>query len=63
MLTSQNGWLRELSLPSIERVLPEAEPLRNLREGITPLSDLRRCIVLEIVAEIAGPMMASLPQN
>lgn len=44
-------------------MLAYAEALRHLRNRIAPLSDLRDRIALEIVREIACPIMASLPQN
>src|SRR5690606_6684244 len=47
--------LRELTLPGIERVLADAEPLRNLRYRISTLGDLGHRIALELVSEIWLP--------
>lgn len=55
VLNARTERRRELLLPCVERLPADPKPLRNLRNGVTPLGDLRDCTALELITEIAGP--------
>jgi hypothetical protein len=54
--------LREPPLPGTQRVLADAEPLRNLRYRLTKLGDLGTTSRLNSSLKLGFPIVASCPQ-